>query len=66
MENRKHCLVLSRYDGEAIWIGEDVRITLYRKGRYRECTRVIIEAPLEINIVREEIKNRPATTKEKK
>jgi carbon storage regulator len=46
-------LVLSRKTSEAIRIGPDVRITIVRVGPNN--VRVGIEAPKDLNIVREEL-----------
>ncbi len=46
-------LVLSRREGERIHVGNDVVITIVRTGPV--ATRVGIEAPQEMNIVREEL-----------
>ena len=46
-------LVLSRKHGERILIGDDVTVTVVRIGP--NSVRVGIEAPREINIVREEL-----------
>lgn len=46
-------LVLSRKPGERIVIGDDVKITIVRIGP--NTVRVGIEAPREMNIVREEL-----------
>jgi carbon storage regulator len=46
-------LVLSRKQGERIRIGNDVRITIVRIGP--NSVRVGIEAPDDLNIVREEL-----------
>lgn len=46
-------LVLSRKQGERIRIGNDVRITIVRIGP--NAVRVGIEAPEDLNIVREEL-----------
>lgn len=48
-------LVLSRKAGERILIGDDVVVTLVRIGP--NSVRVGIEAPREMNIVREELCN---------
>lgn len=39
---------------EALWIGDDVRIRL-APGRSPNQVRILIEAPREVNIVREEL-----------
>jgi carbon storage regulator len=46
-------LVLSRKPGERIMIGDDVKITIVRIGP--NTVRVGIEAPRDMNIVREEL-----------
>lgn len=49
-------LVLSRKPGECIYIGEDISVTIVRiDGRQ---VRVMIDAPKEIPIVREELLKR--------
>ena len=46
-------LVLSRKVGEAIQVGEDIRITLVRIGP--NTVRIGIEAPRDVNVVRSEL-----------
>ena len=46
-------LVLSRKPGERIRVGEDIRITIIRIGP--NSVRVGIDAPHDLNIVREEL-----------
>ena len=48
-------LVLSRKPGEKIQIGENVTVTIVRIDRYT--VRIGIEAPRDMNIVREELKD---------
>lgn len=52
-------LVLSRKPGEAIRVGDDIKVTIVRIGP--NTVRVGIEAPRGINIVREELIE-PAST----
>jgi len=52
-------LVLSRKPGERILIGDDVVVTVVRIGPNN--VRVGIEAPRELNIVREELCDREST-----
>ena len=56
-------LVLSRKPGERILIGDDVTITLVRIGPNN--VRIGIEAPREMNIVREELLTEPEQKGEK-
>lgn len=49
-------LVLSRKVGERILIGEEIRVTIVRIGSGG--VRVGIEAPADLNVVREELKSR--------
>lgn len=49
-------LVLNRKVGERIWIGENISVTVVRVAG--EGVRLGIEAPDELPIVREELKNR--------
>ena len=49
-------LVLSRKPGERIMIGDDVTVTIVRIGPNN--VRLGIEAPREMNIVREELRER--------
>lgn len=49
-------LVLSRKIGERILIGDDIRVTIVRVGGGG--VRVGIEAPANLNVVREELKDR--------
>ena len=46
-------LVLSRKVGERICIGPDITITLVRIGP--NCVRLGVEAPRDVNVVREEL-----------
>lgn len=48
-------LVLSRKPGERILIGDNIAITVVRVGPHS--VRIGIEAPRDVNIVREEIKH---------
>ena len=48
-------LTLTRRDGEKIVIGDDIVVTVYRA---QGATRVVVEAPKEISIRREELINR--------
>lgn len=50
-------LVLSRKGGESILIGNDIKITFVRTGR--GSVRVGIDAPRDMEIVREELVNKP-------
>ncbi len=49
---RKTRLVLKRSEGEAVWIG-DVRVAMGRDGK------MIIEAPQNVRVIREELIDRP-------
>ena len=51
-------LVLSRKVGERILIGDEIRLTIVRIGAGG--VRVGIEAPSQLNVVREELKDRAA------
>jgi len=53
-------LVLSRKPGERILIGDDVAVTIVRIGP--NTVRLGIDAPREMNIVREELCHRAAGT----
>jgi carbon storage regulator len=55
-------LVISRRVGETILIGPDIRITLVGVRKSGGGVRLGIEAPDNVNIVREEIVNRPPKT----
>ena len=52
-------LILKRQSGESIWIGDNIQVTVL--GNINGTTRIGITAPQEINIVREELRNREAT-----
>ncbi|HZL90470.1 MAG TPA: carbon storage regulator CsrA [Pirellulaceae bacterium] len=52
-------LVLSRKVGERILIGDDIRVTIVRIGGGG--VRVGIEAPTNLTVVREELKDRAAS-----
>lgn len=45
-------LVITRKEREAFYVGDDVKITVLRCGRY---TKIGIEAPKEVEVHREEI-----------
>lgn len=49
---RKTRLVLTRHEGEAVWIG-DARVVIGRDGK------LIIEAPESVRVIREELIDRP-------
>lgn len=46
-------LVLTRYPGESIWVGDDIKITMLRARKGR--VSIGITAPRELEIRREEI-----------
>lgn len=48
-------LVLQRYPGQSIWVGDNIQITIL--GNSNGVTRVGIEAPREVRITRDEIKD---------
>jgi carbon storage regulator len=52
-------LVLNRKAGESLLIGDDVRITVVQISSHR--VRLGIEAPSNINILRGELTNQPAS-----
>lgn len=58
-DDRISRLVLSRRLGEAICIGDDIRIIVYKKENNTDQFKILIEAPRSIPIVREEIKGAP-------
>ena len=53
-------LVLSRKEGEVIWINDTVKITICQVDRGK--VRIGIEAPPEMKILREELKTRASKT----
>lgn len=55
-------LVLQRYPGQSIKIGDEVVVTIL--GSHQGSTRIGIEAPRGINIVREELLERPIEPKQ--
>lgn len=57
-------LKLTRNIGQSLFIGENIKIIFL--GLYGKQIRVGIEAPKEINVVREEIKDKPRKDKEVK
>lgn len=57
-------LVLSRKVGERIRIGDQITITVVRIGPNN--VRIGIEAPRDVNIVREELISEPSGTTEEK
>ena len=52
-------LILQRQSGESIWIGDNVQVTILSNAN--GTTRIGITAPPEINIVREELRDREKT-----
>lgn len=50
-------LVLTRRAGESVLIGPDIRVTVGRSAR-DGAMRLIIDAPLRVKILREELKER--------
>jgi len=48
-------LVLTRYRGESIWIGENIQVTIL--GHSEKVTRLGIKAPEDVCIIREELKD---------
>lgn len=51
-------LVLSRKPGERIWIGDNIVLTVVRLGPNN--VRLGIDAPADLNIVREELRGTPS------
>ncbi len=49
-------LILKRQSGESIWIGDDIQVTIL--SNVNGTTRIGINAPQKINIVREELRNK--------
>ena len=47
-------LILTRKAGEAIWVGEDIRVLVYQI-RGDKSVRIGIEAPDDVGIVREDL-----------
>ncbi len=52
-------LVLERRTGESIWIGSDIKITVYQCLRNSDRMKILIEAPKNILILRDEIRGKP-------
>ena len=50
-------LVLTLYDGEAVHIGDDIKLVMDRCVDDGEATRLGIEAPKDVKILREELLN---------
>lgn len=48
-------LILQRYPGQSIWIGNDIQIIVL--GNSKGTCRIGINAPSELKIIREELKN---------
>lgn len=46
-------LILTRYPGQSIKIGDDITVTVL--GNYNNCIRLGFDAPRSINIAREEL-----------
>jgi carbon storage regulator len=49
-------LILQRHAGESVWIGDNIQVRVL--GNVNGITRLGITAPQEINIVREELRNK--------
>jgi carbon storage regulator CsrA len=49
-------LILQRHPGQSIWVGKDIQIVVL--GHSNGITRIGINAPVELTIVREEIKTK--------
>ena len=49
-------LILTRKYGESIWVGDDIKITLFRNDGYPNSARIAITAPSNISILREELR----------
>lgn len=54
-------LILQRYPGQSIWIGKDIQVIVL--GHFNGVTHIGIEAPHEIKIVRDEIKDKEQVQK---
>ena len=65
MNSKKRNLVLSRYEGEKIMIGDDIIVEVVRvshKGPGRNQVRLMISAPEDVEVDREEIRERKIFT----
>ena len=51
-------LIISRKVGESVTIGDDIRITILRGGGRSENVRLGIEAPRDVEILRDDAVNR--------
>lgn len=54
---RSRCWYLSLYDGEAVHIGDDIKIVMDRCIDDGSSTRLGIEAPDDVKVLREELLN---------
>lgn len=57
-------LILQRYPGESFWIGKDIQVVVL--GHFNGITHIGIEAPSEVKIVRDEVKNKEVSEKHDK
>lgn len=54
-------LCISRYSGESFWIGDEIRVLVYKLDRDvsgKRRAKIVIDAPREIPILREELMDR--------
>ena len=58
MEKNIGHLAIGRKENESFWVGDDVRITLLKIDRNK--VRLLIEAPEDVVVLREELKNKIA------
>lgn len=49
-------LCITRFDSQAVWIGDDIKVTVLIPKHSKRNVKLIIEAPKDINIAREELK----------
>jgi carbon storage regulator CsrA len=48
-------LVIDRYEGEKIFIGENIELTLFKVSQISKIARLVIRAPKNIKILRGEL-----------
>ena len=52
---KSNMLILQRQPGQSIWIGKDIQVVVL--GHFNGITHIGIEAPRQIKIVRDEVRN---------
>ena len=55
-------LILQRHPGQSFWIGKDIQVVVL--GHFNGLTHLGIDAPTEIKILRDELKDRELSDKD--